>query len=69
MAKRGRKPKEKKNYFCEDEESALVQYLEAKDNELTPESNEETIEEEPIKLRKTNQKINRRRKRTDQNRL
>ena len=32
MAKRGRKPKEKKNYFCEDEESALVQYLEAKDD-------------------------------------
>lgn len=32
MAKRGRKPKEKKNYFCEDEESALVEYLEAKDD-------------------------------------
>ena len=31
-----------------------LQYLEAKDNELTPESNEEIIEEEPIKLRKTN---------------
>lgn len=31
MAKRGRKPKEKKAYFCEDEEQAIVRYIEEDD--------------------------------------
>lgn len=31
MAKRGRKPKEKKQYFCINEEDAIVQYIESTD--------------------------------------
>ena len=36
MAKRGRKPKERKGYFYESEEDAIIQYIKETDEQSTP---------------------------------